>query len=227
MRVRRLAGLVAIALAGSALTACRSQPDVAVYLGDRPVSAASVDAIVRGVNDEADRRVAAFDRARAADPDTLPPPIVRTDGTEVVSLIVLADLGRHVIAERGLGTRQAPVDTIAETFGMAPSDPYVVLWAQYLTSLQSVAAAEQARPLTDDEADLLYDAGAAAPEDEYEDAVYRFKTQIGLAPLFGAQQRLAAQLSSADVSLNPRYGPLVLPVVLEGKHLDVGFADLE
>jgi hypothetical protein len=225
MRVRRLAGLVAVLVAGSALTACRSQPDVAAYVGDRKVTTAQVDAIVQGVNAEADRRLAAFARARATDPGTLPPPIVRTTGTEIVSLIVLADLGHRVIAERGLSPRPAPADTIAETFGLPPTDPYVVLWADYLSGLQSVAAAEQARPLTDDEADLLYDAGASDPDADYDDAVYHFKTQVNLGPLFGARRRLAAAMEGADVSVNPRYGPVVLPVVLDGRHLDVGFAD--
>ncbi|WP_433080650.1 hypothetical protein ACQP1P_43695 [Dactylosporangium sp. CA-052675] len=224
MRVRRLAGVVALALAaGSALAACRSQPDVAVYVGDRQVSAASVDAIVKSVNDEADRRVAAFAAARAKDPGTLPPPLVRTNGTEVVSLIVLADLGRRVIAERGLSSRTAPVDTVARTFGMSPSDPYVVLWTEYLGGLQSVAAAEQARPLTDEEADRLWEAGGADADADYDEATHHFKTQISLGPLFSAQRRLAGALHASDVSVNPRYGPVVMPVVFEGKHLDVGF----
>ncbi|WP_433210787.1 hypothetical protein ACQP00_48895 [Dactylosporangium sp. CS-047395] len=223
MRVRRFAGAIALSLVF--LTACRSQPDVAVYLGDRTVSAAEVDAIVRGVNDEADRRIAAFAAARATDPGTLPPPIVRTTGTEVVSLIVLADLGRRVIADRGLTTHPAPADTIAETFAMPPADRYVRLWTEYLTGLQSVAAAEQNRPLTDDEADRLYEAGAADPDVDYDEAVHRFKTQLNLATLFGAQQRLAGAMAGADVSVNPRYGPVVLPVVLNGRHLDVAFEE--
>ena len=226
MRVRRLAAVVALALAaGPALTGCRSQPGVAVYLGDRRVSAAEVDGIVKAVNGESDRRLAAWVHARATNPGSLPPPMVRTSGTEVVSLIVLAGLGRRVIGERGLDTRQVPVDTVAETFGLAPTDPYVALWVDYLTGLQSVAAAEPARPLTDDEADRLYTAGAAGPDADYDDAIHTFKSSVGLATLFEAQGRLGAAMGAAGVSVNPRYGPVVLPVVLNGRHLDVGFPD--
>jgi hypothetical protein len=226
MRVRRLAVVVTLALAaGSALTGCRSEPDVAVYYGDQKVSVARVDAIVKGVNDEADRRLTEWGRARAENPNTLPPAFVHTNGAEVVSLIVLADLGRRVIRQQGLGTRVVPADTIAETFGMPATDTYVTLWVDYLSGLQSVAAAEQARPLTEEEADRLYDAGAADPDADYDDAIHQLRSTINLAPLLDAQRRLAGAMGAARVSVNPRYGPVVLPVVLDGRHLEVGFAD--
>ncbi|GAA3267010.1 hypothetical protein Dvina_49270 [Dactylosporangium vinaceum] len=226
MGARRLAAVFALTVAaGSALAGCRSQPDVAVYLGDRTVSTAEVDRIVKDVNAEADRRIADWGRKRAADPNLLPPPIVHTTGDEVVSLIVLADAGQRIIAERGLGTRTAPADTIAETFGLPPTDTYVQLWTRYLTGLQSVAAAELARPLTDDEADRLFEAGAADPDADYDEAVHTFKTNINLGPLFGAQRRFGDVLDAGTIAVNPQYGPVVMPVVMEGRHLAVDFPE--
>ncbi|MFI5914698.1 hypothetical protein [Dactylosporangium sp. NPDC051541] len=223
MRARRLAAVLALTV--SLLAACRSQPDTAVYLGDRTVSVAEVNRIVHDVNAEADRRIADWGSKRAANPDLLPPPIVHTTGAEVVSLIVLADAGQRVIAERGLDTRNAPADTIAETFGLPPTDRYVQLWTRYLTGLQSIAAAEQARPLTDDEADRLYEAGAADADVDYDTAVHAFKINTNLAPLFAAQHRLGDAMDAADITVNPQYGPVILPVVLDGRHLAVDFPE--
>ncbi|WP_432980081.1 hypothetical protein [Dactylosporangium sp. CA-233914] len=65
----------------------------------------------------------------------------------------------------------------------------------------------QARPLTEEEADRLY-AGA----------VHSFRVNLSLGTLFDARRRLAAR-----VSVDPRYGPVVLPAVLGGRPVDVGF----
>lgn len=250
MRVRRrgarLALVAALAVAaGSSLTACRSEPATAVYLSDRRISVEQVAAIVRDVNAVAERRLAArrlaHDERAAAiragrPPEEYPPlpaeaqlPVVHTTVTEVLSLFVCADVGHRLVAERGLATSPTTATQFAGAFGLPESSPYVLLWADYWTSVNAVGAVEQARPLEQDEAERLFDAldaaGRVQEGTDYDGAIGALRQNVKLGPVFQAQLRFAEGIDAAGLSINPRYGDLVMPVVLapDGVQVDVAF----
>jgi hypothetical protein len=243
-RIGRLVLVVALAVGGGAgLAGCRTAPGAAAYIGGQQVSVARVQGVVREVNGVADQRVAARIQARdqqqaaIADgvaPDELPEPpaearlpIVRTSGTEVLSLIVWGEVGQRVVDEHRIEEPAVPADVFAAKFALPADSEYVRLWARYWSVLSALARGGQARPLSEDEAGRYFhavdDAGlvpAGADADEY---IAQLRTKVNLAPLFEAQEVLSKQ----QVTVNPQFAPLVLPVVLlpDGPMFDVAFPD--
>lgn len=250
MRVRRhtvrLALVAAVAVAaGSSLAACRSEPSVAAYLGDQRISIDRVERIVRDVNAVADARLAAQARARddrlaamraGKDAGEYPPmpaeamlPVRHTSATEVLSLMICAEVARRIVAERQLTVHESPAALWSEAFALPESGAFVGLWAGYWTYEQAVVAAELARPLDDDEAGRLFDAFDAAHQvpdgTDYDQAVEALKRTVRYGPIFDAQKRIAAAMEAAGVSVNPRFSELVLPSNVNGGLLDVAFPD--
>ncbi|GAA2596031.1 hypothetical protein GCM10010399_28300 [Dactylosporangium fulvum] len=233
MRVRRLA-LVAVStvLAGVSLAGCRSAPTVAAYVGDRKITVAEVDAIVRSVNDVAEQRLVARKQAYDArmdaikagkGPDEYPEvpveamlPIVHTSASQVLSLMVWGDVTDRILAERHLTTFGPPPFT--DIFGLPASDEYVRLWLDYWPAFEAILQGSAQRVPSNDEAGRFYDAldeiGQVPDVVSYEQVIAGLKqnTQIGAA--FQAQQALAEAVRTAHVTVNPRYGGLVMPVML-------------
>jgi hypothetical protein len=229
MRVRRLALVAVLAvIAGVSLTGCRSEPAVAAYLGDRKITVDEVAGIVTAVNDVADRRTALIARVRAeqlafinsGEPDEKRPeipedaqkPVVRTDARQVLSLIVCAEVGQRIVAEKSLSAPAVAPEAFAGLFGLPASDRFVQLWSAYFTTYRAVMAQGRPKPLTEEQADELYtalDETGQAPKD--------FDAQVGANPALGAlfqtRQVYGDAIRSSGASFNPRYGQLVLPVV--------------
>ncbi|MFB9184492.1 hypothetical protein ACFFX1_40745 [Dactylosporangium sucinum] len=226
MRAHRLAPLAVLALL-AALAGCRSSPAVAAYLGDRAITVAEVDEVVRAVNAVGDERWAA---RRAGGPGPQPP-LVHTTAAEVVSLIVLRHVGERLLTERGLPAAPRSSDVFAAIFGLPPSDPYLRLWLDYWQVVQPIVAAHPERPPTDEEAgrflDALVDAGQVPDGVGHDEMIADLKRYPAFGAAASAQQTLAA--AASGVTINPRYGGLVLPAILSLPSglvpIDIAFPD--
>ncbi|WP_238012604.1 hypothetical protein KZZ52_55795 [Dactylosporangium sp. AC04546] len=229
MRAHRLAPLAVLALlaVSTGLAGCRSSPAVAAYLGDRTITVAQVDEVVRAVNAVGEERWA----ARRAGGPAPQPPLVHTTAAEVVSLIVLRHVGERLVRERGLSPAPRSPDMFAAIFGLPPSDPYVQLWLDYWQMVQPVVAAHPERPPTDEEADRVLDAlvnaGQVPAGIGYDEMIADLKRYPAFGAAGSAQQTLAA--AASGVTINPRYGGLVLPAILSLPSgpvpIDIAFPD--
>ncbi|GAA0730243.1 hypothetical protein Drose_33585 [Dactylosporangium roseum] len=229
MRVRRLVfAVVSTVLTGVSLAGCRSAPTVAAYVGDRKITVAEVDAIVRSVNDVAERRLTARKRAYDARMDAIEAgrgpgeypevpaeamlPIVHTSAGQVLSLMVWGDVTDRILAERHLTASGAP--PFADVFGLPASDEYVRLWLNYWPAFEAILRGSAPRVPSDDEAGrfcaALDEIGQVSGVVSYEQV--KQNAQIGAA--FQAQQTLAEAVRTARMTVNPRYGGLVMPVML-------------
>ncbi|MET7400865.1 hypothetical protein ABZS66_46035 [Dactylosporangium sp. NPDC005572] len=224
MRAHRLVSLAVLALL-VALAGCRSNPSVAAYLGDRTITVAEVDGIVSGVNAVGEERLAArqalLDALRAGTAVGEPPPeatlpLVHTDAAQVVSLMALRQVGERLLSERGLPTAPRASEVFEAIFGLPASDPYVRLWLDYWQVVQPIVAAQPERPLTDDEAGRFYaaltDAGQVPGGVGYDEMIADLKRYPAFGAAASAQEALAA--AASGVTINPRYGGLVLPAIL-------------
>jgi len=234
MRVRRVALVAVLALlAGSSLTGCRSEPAVAAYLGDRKVTVDELNEIVAAVNDVADERTALIARMRAeqvafsttakpgdtppqVDPDALKP-VTRTNSREVLSLLVCAEVGRTVIDEQSLAAAATPPEVFGGLFGLQASDRYVRLWGDYWTVYRAIGKRSKPQPVTDEQAEVFYDAMLAAGQvqGDADAAIGTIKSDATVGAVFQTQRVFDDAARRAGVRLNPRYGQLVLPLAVE------------
>jgi outer membrane murein-binding lipoprotein Lpp len=220
-RGRRLALVAVLFLVGGlALAGCRSQPGVAAYVGSKQYSVKQVEKIVKAVNKVADDRQAVLDEAtrqKRQAPDTAQVPSVRTDGRAVAGLLVLDDVAARLVKEKGLRTTPIDPALVAGTFSLDVGSEYVRLWASFFANYAAIRDQAPAVPLTDEQVHRYYDAGVAAKAFRagvaFDLARQSLANDKGAMAIFAAQGALDDAARRFNVSLNPRYGPLSMPVL--------------
>ena len=222
-RVRRLAVVAVVAsLAVAGLSACRSEPSVAAYVGDGRISEARVQQIWDEAYDAVNAQRAAAAPAEGASPSAAGDaqaatmPITRRD---VVRTLISADvLGR--VARQGNVT--LPADLRLGTFASlarVPADTeYVRLYAE-ATTLAALLQARAQNPPEATDADLreVYDAAAAAQLTG--NATFeQFKAQLAPETRQAVQSAVAVRNEVNEVTgplrirVNPRYQPMDVTV---------------
>ena len=214
-RARRVALVAVLALVGGlALAGCRSQPGAAIYVGTATYSQKYVDNLSEQL-----LKVPGFSR---------------TDGRQTVAQwIVMRDLGKRMVADNGWpapnvdteaakgqfqdALQSSEPDTAAKTVDSIR--PLIQLYAEF----QGYNAAAQqhaspAQPTDADYADLYQRAKAAGlVEPGATEATYReslgaqndqlFRANIGLRNMY------LKTIKKANVSVNPKYGPVELTLL--------------
>jgi hypothetical protein len=203
-RARRLASVAALAaLAVTGLSACRSAPDVAAYVG----SAKITEARVSHVFDDAKAKVAAG--AQAA-------PIARQD---VVDTLVGLDVMQVIAKEKGVSPAAVPADQVAQSLGLRADAEYVALYSQYRGLLAAVS--KDVQPATPSTADLrdVYKRLTAAGGNPDGQTFQQFQSNISaqdqqtLQQNIGLRNALAPQVEKLDTVVNPGYTTPQLPLV--------------
>ncbi|MFC7544867.1 SurA N-terminal domain-containing protein [Plantactinospora sp. GCM10030261] len=221
-RVRRLSSVVSLVLVGIlAVSACgRSAPDVAVYVGDKRISADQVEQIY----DEAQARyrTAVESEARQADispsPDQLRSAVTRQD---VVNLLVGLDLGRRVAEAKQIDVPdQYQADRVAGLIRMPPDTEYARLWAEWLDIYTALGGKLSPAELSDDSVLAVYQslvkAGAIDPGLPIQQVRQLFGTGEFVQRDTAISEALAEEAKRLDVSVNPRFLPLAVPGVVAG-----------
>ncbi|MBV1849648.1 hypothetical protein [Catellatospora tritici] len=190
--MRRLTAAAGIATALLALAACRSNPDVAAYVGDQQFTEERVTQLLDQMKAQ----------QPGADPSSLP------NRTQVVQLLVLDQLCQRV--NKAAAPTQAPAQ---------PNTPELLTISQ---RVQTCNESLQADPVQPTEADLreVYDngvaVGAIVPADP-EQSFDKLKDRLGaggeVAAALGKRKVLADAAKAADVSVNPRYRSLRFPLL--------------
>ncbi|GIF12414.1 hypothetical protein FHX34_10449 [Actinoplanes teichomyceticus] len=213
--------VASLALAG--LSACRSEPAVAAYVGDTRITE-------KRVQDIWDDARAAFTRnpaasAPATDPETgaLNAPASGTDPAalpitraDIVNVLVSRELLNRVAARHNVTVpADLAYDQIAGKLRLPENAEYVRLYTQYIALLSVVEqSVQRPAPLTDDDLRDIYQRFGA---NGALDAGTTFESFRSTLPEQAVQQLQAAVTvrtevreiaEPLDVTINPRYQPL-------------------
>jgi transposase-like protein len=200
-RARRLAPIVVVAAVGIlALSGCRSQPSAAAYVGDRQITEDQVTGIV----DEVKQKPVAGTEAK--------PPTRKM----VVSVLVLNDVCQRFSADEKLQAKQqAPVDQVAQQFGVAPETEFAKQTAQLYTCLSGVPTGEPVAPTQAELTELGKVAKAAGAIEATVPDAEAGKQLDGeqLQAALGNRKAIADAVARFDVTVNPKYRPLDFPIL--------------
>ncbi|MEV6637583.1 hypothetical protein AB0M54_43320 [Actinoplanes sp. NPDC051470] len=215
-RARRLASVaVAAALAIGGLSACRSEPDVAAYIGDRTISVADA----QHVFDDLTAKKAAQPAAAGASGAPAPAPVSMP---EVVSAMVTHDLVTRVAKAKNVRLpADVPLQEIGASIGVPGNAEYVRLYGESRLLLNSLLQAAQ--PGTPPDADVKHvfevfeETGQMKPGLTYQE----FKSSVSAEALqtlgraLNVKKDLQTEWDKADLKINPRFASGEIPVYAE------------
>ncbi|MGY0003571.1 hypothetical protein [Micromonospora sp. I033] len=206
MRARRLVAVASVAVGLVALTGCRTEPGVAAYVGDHRVTEDQVTSIL----DEMRAGLAASPATAEQAPALLP------GRDQVVATLVLRDVCRDLSADKGYQPQaQVSPAQVAQQTSLPADAAYPQRVAELYTCMSGVPAGEQAAP-TQEELAAVIAAGRSSG-----DIPATVSDEEAAGQLDGAQLRsalatrkvLADAIGGYDVSVNPRYRPLLFPLL--------------
>jgi hypothetical protein len=193
---RRAAGLaVLLLLAGLGLAGCRSQPGVAAYVGTTEYSEEQVEAIVDEVRDQ-------VVEGRLGN--------VRRD---VLSWLVLSDLGRRVAAEQRITVPAPDYQGIAEQARLPAGTALARAYADWVAVANTLIQRVQPVPPTEADIRAIYDVlrdSGRLPEGMSLQEVAAQVNNTGTAQLVGLRNLLAQAAARHELTINPRYRPLTV-----------------
>jgi hypothetical protein len=212
-RARRLASVAVVAsLAVTGLSACRSAPSVAAYLGDVRIT----ESRVQDVWDEAqDAVVEAAGQGATATAATMP--ITRTD---VVRTLVSADVLTKVAKQEGVALpADLSYDEYATSLHVPATTEFVKLYAQADTYVRLLREGVKNPPAsTDAELREVYDVLAANGQvegysfEQFKQSLPDNNKQL-VQTATAVRQEIAKITEPMDITVNPRYQPLGIPVL--------------
>jgi hypothetical protein len=216
-RARRLALLAVLALVGTlALTGCRSQPGAAIYIGSATYSQHYVD----GLADQLQKM----------------PNFARGDSRQTIAQwLMTRDLGKRLVADQHWPApevdEQAATAAIQSGLQQAggqgtvePLRPFIQLFAQYQAYRGAVQQHITPEQLTDADYAELYQRAKAAGQVPPNVDVATYRQSLGqqneqlLQVILGMRKLYAGVVKTADVSLNPKYGPAELVLLSDQKN---------
>jgi hypothetical protein len=217
-RARRLASVAVVAsLAVVGLSACRSEPSVAAYLGDSRLT----EARVQDVWDEAHDAVvkAAAGQAPAGKSGAaVTMPITRAD---VVRTLVSADvLGKVAKAENVSLPADLTLDEYASSLHVPATTEFIRLYAEADTYVRLLRQGIT-NPAAPSDADLqeVFNVLAANGQIQEGSTFEQFKTSLPdsnkqlVQTATAVRQEIAEVAKPLDIKVNPRYQPLGIPVL--------------
>jgi hypothetical protein len=216
-RVRRLASIAIIVVLGATgLSACRSEPGVAAYVGDRKITEDEVTQVLQDAGSRVPSPSASPDPA--APPGA--PPVKAVTRAEVVRVLVLEEVCRRLAADKGFQpVQRPPVDEWAQQRGLPLGSRYVEHSIEVEACISGVPAGEPVAPTQEDLTDMVARGKAAdvvPPEVTVEEFGQRFDGEAlrhGLA----VRNTLTEAVARYDVTLSPRTGLLEYPLLTLGE----------
>ena len=222
-RARRFASIAVVAsLAVAGLSACRSEPSVAAYVGD---SGRITEARVQEVWDDARKALteatAAQPAADAAGPAAGPAamPISRAD---IVRILVSADVLAQTAQRQNVtlpGT--LPLGDYATQLRLPQSAEYVRLYAESDARIRLLRekAQQNAPNPSDDDLRAIYNVLIENKEIDASATFEQFKANLPAENLTlvktaaAVRNEVAEVANTMSIKVNPRYQPLTIPVL--------------
>ncbi|MDG4821030.1 hypothetical protein O7635_04075 [Asanoa sp. WMMD1127] len=224
LRARRIASIAVVAALGlGGLAACRSEPSVAAYLGDRKVTEDQVTQIFDGAGAGATATPAPQEQQQpGAEPTKAPGPAVSRQ--QVVDLEVSLDLGRKVASEQGVQPVNAVTeDQVAAELGVPAGSEYAKDYTEWVNLSQGIFAkiGNSVPAVTDDQLRGVYDALVKVNAIDPGFDLPQIKQAFGGGEFVAAAYQLTGLLekaaSASDTTVNPRYLPLSAPMVVSSQ----------
>jgi len=195
--MQRLVYLAVVALLGGvAVAGCgRAEPDVAAYVGNQRFTVQQVESLAKEVGD----RLGTYGDAQQT----------------VVSWLVISTVGQQMAQQQNL--RLEPpgnVDEFAAQAGLQPGSPVAKLYLETSAVMQAIA--QTVTPVEPTEADQREVHSSLTVDGQritnpFEDVRGRLTKETIGVPL-AIRKALADEVAKSDVTVNPRYAPLVFPI---------------
>lgn len=244
---RRLVSVVAItALALIGLSACRSAPGVAAYVGSEKYSDAYVDGLVSGFETDlvAQTRTQAQTQAEQAvksgqlKPEDVPAQVDKAAEQQqaatrkgfgdlrqtAVRMLVIRDAGKAYAQAHSITIPVADSAAAAAQNNLPPNNELVKLFAEYSSVMTALAGSAKSTPPTEADQREAYDNLAATqgnlpPFDQVKGEL----TQELMGAAVGTRNLLVEALTTAKASVNPRYAKVTQQIQIPqaGTFLDV------
>jgi hypothetical protein len=226
-RARRLAATAVVAVvAVSGLSACRTQPGVAAYVGSTTISEARVQRIYDEAGAKFDKLIDNLRAQRAANPDPSQQPIpdvveLRLKQADVVQALVGVQVLRGIAQQRHVSATPAPAQSVAESYGLPADTEYIALLAEYQGYLQALQSGTKPAELTDDQRHDVWQrlrsarnpGDAAMSYEEFSQQVLTPENVDVLRKSYGLRADLQDAAKKVHITVNPRYGPQELPLL--------------
>lgn len=228
-RARRLASIAVIAiLTVSGLTACRQQPDVAVYFGDDPtILVSEVQALFDNAQDKLkavqDAALQQQEDAGGAQPSEPPAAVqVPITGPDIVGVMVGNDIALR-LARAGNVTVPAelPLAEAGQSLGLPADAGYLKLYVENRLLFNQLI--QRAKPVEPAEADIrhIYDVFEATGQMDPGLTYEKFKSSVSpqalqtLGSALAVRNEVQAQLDELHVKVNPRYETAQIDIYTE------------
>jgi hypothetical protein len=193
--VRRLTAAAGIAAALLALTACRSNPSVAAYVGDQTFTEDTVTSLVNG---------AAKD-AKGADGLAAP------SRENVVQTLVMRKVCKDLQAAKGFTDANVKVEEVAQAERLPAASEFAKIRTEMYACRFGIPAGQD--PLTQPELQDIYQSGVALGAIDPTVSFEQISPEIAADPravsAVSARKALEEQAAKTGVSVNPRYRSLV------------------
>ncbi|MEQ4302911.1 hypothetical protein ABNF97_16190 [Plantactinospora sp. B6F1] len=211
-RVRRLASIAVIAVLGTtALSACRSDSSVAVYLGDKQITEEEVTSVL----DDARSKVSPSGQPGAT-PEPGAPESKAPTRREVVTTLVMREVCLKLAADKGFKpSEQAPIEEIARVTGLPADSRYARLFSEVDACRAGIPVTQPVAPTQEELMDVVARgraAGVIPPDAKDGEAGQQLDGDV-LRRALTMRNALVEALESTDVTVNPRYRPLEYPVL--------------
>nr|WP_221376736.1 hypothetical protein [Actinoplanes polyasparticus] len=216
-RARRLASIAVVASLGlSGLTACRSEPSVAAYVGD---DTRITEKRVQEVWDDA---FAAVQTANADAEASAPPATLSITRADIVRTLVSNNVLTEVVQRESVtAPAELPLGDYATQLRLPQDAEYVRLYAESDALIRALRTKVQAAAadVTDDDLREVFDVLLSAQEVPAGTTFEQFKTQLPAENLALVKTAAAVRAEVAEttdamkITVNPRYQPLTIPVL--------------
>jgi hypothetical protein len=232
-RARRLASVVVVASLGVAgLSACRSEPSVAAYVGDSErITNDRVDAVYNEVRDKLQAAPPAPEtpdgQPAAPAPTSSGPVKVPITRADVVSLLVGSEIAGKLAVGQGVPAAtpdQLQEPQLAAAIKLPADSEYAQLFAKWLyTSNALQAKVTTPSEPTDAELHQLHDGLVASQQYDPSTPFAKFKSDLAASSsmptvrnVAGLRDEFIKAASDFDIRINPRYQATSLPVLVTG-----------
>jgi hypothetical protein len=211
-RARRLASFaVVVAVGVLALAGCKSAPGVAAYVGDQKITEKRVDDILADVK----KKLAAVSQPAAQASPTAAATQALPGREMIVSTLVLNMVCDRLAADRGTKFTAVDINQVAQAEQLPAASTYMAERTKLYSCLGGVETGASATP-TEAELREVYDRGKAAgaiPKDQTFEQIAPQLVGTQLNSALAAKHTFTDVVAKYQVTVNPRYRPLELPLL--------------
>jgi hypothetical protein len=210
MRLRAVFFAATAVLGAFTLSACKNDPAVAAYIAGTTITEVQVDQMIN-----ASPHVKPVPQQQSDGTTATPPALPPLTRSQVVTSLVLGKLCTGAQAAANFADGSITPEQAGANSQVSPSSPFAIQDAKTLSCLTGYLGSVQPIKPSEAQARDIYDrakAGSPAGIAAYDDIKDQILTDQNFAQALGAKQSLEKLAGADDLTVNPRYRPLLYPV---------------